>query len=118
MLQARRLATGHSRFPGFILELTMPRYLARFTLRDAGLPEYCPDRMIHFGAREIVASVSAAALIFCCSCDKHRVGEDPEVQKEKEGNGAAANKAEVVETPAAKRTPAEFFRAQSPSPSP
>jgi hypothetical protein len=74
--------------------------------------------MIHLGAREIVASVSAAALIFCCSCDKHRVGEDPEVQREKEGNVAAANKAEVVETPAAKRTPAEFFQGQSPSPSP
>jgi hypothetical protein len=74
--------------------------------------------MIHLGVREIVASICAAALIFCCSCEKHRVGEDPEVQKEKEGNVAAANKAEVVESPAAKRTPAEFFPGQSPSPSP
>ncbi len=73
---------------------------------------------MHFGVREIVASISAAALIFCCSCDKHRLGEDPEVQKEHEANVAGANKAEPAESPAAKRTPAEFFREQSPSPAP
>ena len=74
--------------------------------------------MIHFGVREFVASISGAALIFCCSCEKHRLGEDPEIQKEHEGNAAAENKAEVVESPGAKRTPAEFFPGQSPSPSP
>ncbi|HLW36192.1 MAG TPA: hypothetical protein VKS98_11080 [Chthoniobacterales bacterium] len=73
---------------------------------------------MRFGVREIVASVSAAALIFCCSCEKHRLGEDPEVQKEHGGNLAAANKAETAESPAPKRTPAEFFRQQSPSPAP
>ena len=76
------------------------------------------ERMMHFGVREIVASISAAALIFCCSCVKHRVGEDPEVQREKEGNVAAESKSAVTETPAAKRTPAEFFPGQSPSPTP
>jgi hypothetical protein len=74
--------------------------------------------MMHFGVRELVASISAVALILCCSCEKHRLGEDPEVQKEKGENVAAANKADVVETPAPKRTPADFFREQSPSPSP
>jgi len=105
MLHARRLST---RARG---------NLDGFTLPEPHLPEYCRPAM-HFGAREIVASISAAALILCCSCEKHRLGEDPEVQREKEGNVATANKAETVESPAAKRTPAEFFRQESPSPSP
>ena len=37
---------------------------------------------MHFGVRQIAAAVSTAALIFCCSCEKHHLGEDPEVQKE------------------------------------
>jgi len=75
---------------------------------------------MHFGVREFAASISAAALIFCCSCEKHSLGEDPEAQKEKSGEAslAAPNKADVVETPAPSRTPAEFFHGQSPSPSP
>jgi hypothetical protein len=74
---------------------------------------------MHFGVRQIVATISAAALIFFCSCEKHKLGEDPEVQKEKSGEDLTApNKAEVVETPSPKRTPAEFFQEKSPSPSP
>jgi hypothetical protein len=73
---------------------------------------------MHFGLREITASISAAALIFCCSCEKHRLGEDPEVQKEnvETEHPAAANKAEPAENAAAKPTPAQFFPENSPSP--
>ena len=60
---------------------------------------------MHFGVREIAATISAVALIFCCSCEKHRLGEDPEVQKEHvdqakggEENVAAPNKADVQES--------------------
>ena len=73
---------------------------------------------MHFGVRQIAAVISAAALIFFGSCEKHRVGEDPEVQKEHDGseNVAAPNKAEVVESATPSRTPAEFFPKATPSP--
>jgi len=73
---------------------------------------------MHFGIRQIAAVISAAALIFFCSCEKHRLGEDPEAQKEHDGteNAAAANKAETPETGTKSPTPAEFFPKTTPSP--
>jgi hypothetical protein len=78
---------------------------------------------MHFGVREVIASISAAALIFCCSCEKHRLGEDPEVQKEhvdvsggpEENSGATKDEAA---SPAASvsPTPVEFFPETTPSP--
>lgn len=78
---------------------------------------------MHFGVREIAAATSTAALIFCCSCEKHRLGEDPEVQKENvvEAKGgenekaAEPSKAETNEG-TQKATPAEFFPKSTPSP--
>jgi hypothetical protein len=73
------------------------------------------------GIRHLVGAVSVGALIFCCSCEKHPVGEDPEVQQERVDeakgggdNAAASNEANVVEkvTP----TPAQFFPENTPSP--
>ena len=79
---------------------------------------------MHFGPREIAASVSAAALIFCCSCEKHHLGENPEAQKENIGevepgkeSSAAEKKAENSESSTPKPTPAQFFPAEA-SPSP
>jgi len=78
---------------------------------------------MHFGIRQIAAVISAVALIFFCSCEKHRLGEDPEVQKEhpdeaKGGgeNAAAPNKADVPESATKSPTPAEFFPKTTPSP--
>jgi hypothetical protein len=78
---------------------------------------------MNIGIREMAAAISAAALIFCCSCEKHHLGEDPEVQKEHvdeakgaEANLSAPNKAEVVETATPKPTPAEFFPENTPAP--
>ena len=78
---------------------------------------------MHLGVREIAASVSAVALIFCCSCEKHRLGEDPEVQKERvvepkggDENAAEPSKAETNESAAQKPTPADFFPKSTPSP--
>ena len=78
---------------------------------------------MHFGLRQIAAAISAAALILFCSCEKHRLGEDPEAQKENVGEGksgeeraAAPNKSESADSAAPKRTPGEFFPATTPSP--
>jgi len=79
---------------------------------------------MHFGGREFVAAISAAAMIFCCSCEKHHVGEDPDVQKEHVGVGGGAEensgapKAETASVPPASvsPTPVEFFPATTPSP--
>lgn len=87
------------------------------------MPDYCPGAFMHFGVREIAAAISTAALIFCCSCEKHPLGQDPEVQKEHldEAKGGAQNAAEpskegTNERAAQKPTPAEFFPKTTPSP--
>jgi hypothetical protein len=74
-----------------------------------------------FGVREIAAAVSTAALIFFCSCEKHHLGEDPEVQKEQVivpggagENSAAANEASASPSPTASPTPVEFFPESTP----
>ena len=78
---------------------------------------------MHFGLRGIVSALSAIALIFCCSCEKHHLGEDPEVQKEQVENAGGAGedsapKKENAESPAptASMTPVEFFPETTPAP--
>jgi hypothetical protein len=88
--------------------------------QDAPAP-LLSERIMHFGVRQIVAAISAAALIFFCSCEKHSVGEDPEIQKEradksKGENIGAPNKADVPEAGMKSPTPAEFFPKTTPSP--
>jgi len=67
---------------------------------------------MHFGVREIATAISAAALIFCCSCEKHRLGEDPEVQKERVGESKGGENENAAQKP----TPVEFFPKTTPSP--
>jgi len=76
---------------------------------------------MHFGVRQTAAAVSAAALIFFCSCEKHHLGEDPEVQKEhvivpggSEGNSATSKEASASRSPTASPTPVEFFPESTP----
>ena len=76
---------------------------------------------MHFGVREIAAAISIAALIFCCSCEKHHLGEDPEVQKEHvdlaggaEENPSAIQEASPSATVKTSPTPAEFFPESTP----
>ena len=73
---------------------------------------------MHLGVRELAAAISAVALIFCCSCEKHHAGEDPEVQKEALGNEnpAAASKSEPAESATPKPTPVQFFPETTPPP--
>jgi hypothetical protein len=60
-----------------------------------------------------VAALAGASLIVICSCEKHRVGEFPEAQKEqvdlakKTGVSPAPHKAAA--TTETSPTPAEFF---------
>jgi hypothetical protein len=76
---------------------------------------------MHFGARHAAAAISASALIFCCSCEKHHLGEDPEVQKEhvdvagaSEENAGETKEAPATSTPTPSPTPAEFFPESTP----
>ena len=78
---------------------------------------------MHFGLRETAAVVSAIAVVLCCSCEKHHLGEDPEVQKEHAdvAGGSEENSATSkgnAESPAATAspTPVNFFPEKSPSP--
>jgi hypothetical protein len=80
---------------------------------------------MHFSVRETAAVISIGLLIFCCSCEKHPLGEDPEVQKEHvdeakgssdEENASVPNKVEATENATPNRTPAEFFPKTTPSP--
>ena len=85
----------------------------------------CPislRRAMHFGVRHAAAAaVSTAALIFCCSCEKHRLGEDPEVQKEhvdvpagSEENSSPTEDTSVSPAATASPTPVEFFPESTP----
>jgi hypothetical protein len=105
------------------MPVRLDRQLQPFILRKPQMPDYCPSAFMHFGVREIAAAISAAALIFCCSCEKHPLGQDPEVQKERvdEAKGGAQNAAEpskegTNESATQKPTPAEFFPKSTPSP--
>jgi hypothetical protein len=64
---------------------------------------------------------AAGAALFCCSCEMHHVGEDPEVQREGvELARGSADDADVIKersgvpTPSARPTPVEFFPKSGP----
>jgi hypothetical protein len=76
---------------------------------------------MHFGVRHAAAAVSAVALIFCCSCEKHYLGEDPEVQKEhvivpgqSDENSSPAKETSASPSATALPTPVEFFPESTP----
>jgi hypothetical protein len=77
---------------------------------------------MHFGVRQAAAAVSAVALSFFCSCEKHHLGEDPEAQKEhveisagsKENSSAAKEETSASPSATASPTPAEFFPDSTP----
>jgi hypothetical protein len=68
------------------------------------------------GFHRCVVILACASVVIICSCEKHRVGEFPEVQKEhvelaKPGGEAApaANESKASSTHGPSPTPAEFF---------
>jgi hypothetical protein len=78
---------------------------------------------MHFALRKTGICFVAGAVILCCSCEKHHLGEMPEVQKEHvdvaaepEENPAAAREADMSASPSPSGTltPAEFFPESTP----
>jgi len=77
---------------------------------------------MHFALRKTGIYFVAGAVILCCSCEKHHLGEMPEAQKEHvdvaaaEENPAAAKEADMSPSPSpsASPTPAEFFPESTP----
>jgi hypothetical protein len=65
-----------------------------------------------FSLRKCLIFSAFASLAIFSACDKHQVGELPEVQKEHnypEDRGASEPVANGSQTPSAKPTPADFF---------
>jgi hypothetical protein len=78
---------------------------------------------MHLGVREFTAAISIIALIFCCSCEKHHLGEGPPFQKEKVGeskpaeeNSGASEERSTSASAKISPTPAQFFPETSPTP--
>jgi hypothetical protein len=78
-------------------------------------------RFMQFSVRKFVAFSACASLLVICSCEKHRVGEMPEAQKEqpdpaavREKEPRAESEKSALPTPSAKPTPAEFFPESTP----
>jgi hypothetical protein len=76
---------------------------------------------MHFAFRKTGCFLAVGALLLCCSCEKHELGEMPTVQREHVDLASGSDEdAEIVkERPAAPAsspnpTPAEFFPAGSP----
>jgi hypothetical protein len=76
---------------------------------------------MHFAFRKTGVSLVGVSVILCCSCEKHHLGEMPEVQKEhvetagaSEENPEATKKSAASPAPSVKPTPAEFFPESTP----
>jgi hypothetical protein len=67
---------------------------------------------MRFSLRKCIAFSACASLIIICSCEKHHVGELPEVQKERVDAKSTTEATPSVSAslkPVATPTPAEFF---------
>jgi hypothetical protein len=75
---------------------------------------------MRFPIRTISVALAAASLLIC-SCEKHQVGEMPEVQKERVDLASESGETSPLDkqrstspTPSVRPTPAEFFPESSP----
>jgi len=79
---------------------------------------------MHFALRITGIYFVAGAVILCCSCEKHHLGEMPEVQKEHVDIASESSESSETSTtpeerspsptPSATPTPAEFFPESTP----
>jgi hypothetical protein len=70
-----------------------------------------------FLLREVVVGVATGLLLFCSSCEKHPLGEMPEVQREQlDPAKNARSRVNVTDSdrPSPSATPAEFFPTSTP----
>src|SRR5438046_3493926 len=73
------------------------------------------ERIMAFLLRQVVVGVATGLLLFCSSCEKHPVGEMPEVQREQVDPEKAWSKESEMKSEKASSlpTPAEFFPANT-----
>src|ERR1043166_3022175 len=91
------------------------------SLRGPPNAAYCPRRM-QFSRRACATFSLCLGFVLVCACEKHHVGEMPEVQREHADLGPGeAPRAELSggetstsASPSATVTPAEFFRGSKP----
>jgi hypothetical protein len=76
---------------------------------------------MRFAFRKTGIGLVVGALIFCCSCEKHQLGEMPEAQKEhvdvaseSSETSSAPEQSSPTPSPSATPTPAEFFPESTP----
>ena len=71
-------------------------------------------RMIRVSVAKAVSVLSATAVMAICSCEKHSLGEMPEVQREQPDPAKVWSKASELdsEKSSSSPTPAEFFPAK------
>ncbi len=69
------------------------------------------QRIMAFLLRKVVVGVATGLLLFCSSCEKHPLGEMPEVQREQIDPEKAWSHASTTdsEKSSSSPTPAEFF---------
>ena len=72
-------------------------------------------RMMRVSVVKAVSALSAAAVMAICSCEKHSLGEMPEVQREQPDPAKVWSKASETDSEKSSSfpTPAEFFPAQT-----
>jgi hypothetical protein len=72
-------------------------------------------RMMRVSVAKAVSVLSATAVMAICSCEKHSLGEIPEVQREQIDPAKAWSKASELdsEKSSSSPTPAEFFPAKT-----
>ena len=72
-------------------------------------------RMMRVSVAKAVSVLSATAVMAICSCEKHSLGEIPEVQREQPDPAKVWSKVSEMESEKSPSspTPAEFFPAQT-----
>jgi len=88
---------------------------ARFSLARGNDRHLLCQRVMAFLFRQMVIAAGIGTLLFCNSCEKHPLGQMPEVQREQldPATKAWSRESETQsEKPSASPTPAEFFPAK------
>jgi hypothetical protein len=113
---ARRLKDDHREpaFPFFIerwrLDVERWTFLPpRFPPCAVQAPALTVRRIMRFFLRRACLTLATGVLIFCCSCERHHVGELPEHENPKAHSEGDATKAHSPASPVPRNSPANFF---------
>lgn len=115
MLRARLSGVGTPGFLGSSLDIgrwNVKRWTFSFSRRFppcAAQPSALTlRRVMRFLLRRAGLALAAGFTIFCCSCERHRIGELP-AEHETKSTGIEAAKPHVAPSPDARMSPANFF---------